>query len=114
MSLAECIIIALYCIAVQNSTRECEALEKQKIAHIQNLASQFTKLYEVNQLFEFFSVTVSGGKLFHNFTADRKKRSTMGSLLLIVVLYSVCDGLELLCVQGLAHCWESVATCSSG
>jgi len=51
----------LHCITVQNSTRECEhssleylwceAQEKQKITHMQNLASQFTKLYD--QLFKF-------------------------------------------------------------
>jgi len=52
---------------------------------------------------KFVSVSVSGGKLFHNFIADGK-RSASGSLLLIVVLYSVCDGLELQRVQGLVHC----------
>jgi len=41
------------CITMQNSTRECKAQEKQKITHMQNLASRFTKLYEVYQLFEF-------------------------------------------------------------
>ena len=70
--------IVLYCITVQNSTscRECEAQEKQKITHMQNLASQFTKLYEAIDCLDFskfVSVTVSGGKLFHNFNADGKK-----------------------------------------
>ena len=45
------------------------------------------------------------------FIADGKRSVKSGSpaILLIVVLYRVCDGLELLCVQDLDHCWVFVS-----
>ena len=38
-----------------------------------------------------------------------EKRGASSSLLLIGVLYSIFDGPELLSVQSLVHCWESVS-----
>jgi len=44
-------IVLYYCAELHQGV---EAQEKQKITHMQNLASKFTKLNEVKQLFEFF------------------------------------------------------------
>ena len=65
---------------MQNSTKECEAQEKQKITRMQNLASQFTK----NRLNFSKFVSVAScvwGKLFHNFIADGKKECKWQSTL---------------------------------
>ena len=93
---------------MQNSTRECEAQEKQKITHMQNLASQlqnYIKLINCLNFSKIASITVPGGKLFHYFIADGKKeckwQSTLDSGL---VMASSC------CVyKVLVHCWVSVS-----
>ena len=70
---------------MQNSTRECEVQEKQKITHLQIYIvdlQNYMKLFDCLNFSKFVSVTVSGGKLFHNFIADGKKeckrQSTLG------------------------------------
>ena len=64
------------------------------------------KLINCLNFSKVISVTVlSRGNLFHNFITDGKW-SVSGSLLLIEVLYSICNSLNLLCEQGLVYCYK--------
>ena len=89
--------IVLYCAELHPAGSVRHRKKTKKITHMQNL---FTKLINCLNFSKFVSVTVSRGKLFHNFIRSWWKKEVQMAVyvLLIVVLFSVCDGIELQCV----------------